>query len=274
MDLVTTTDSSDYVPAEQRIEKLKKSFGWKKWAIGLGGVFLLGPMLGVMFTALLGVAFIGTAIVIAGAATLAAVHLTPVYINRLQTKKIDLILEDAKRNPIATAMDIYLKEQQALSKSKDAIAEFDAAVRTYDGERKSFKRQYPNEPSEDMDGEYANLVQLLSIKMAAYQDGKAKLELLDSTIGKMKMRFKVALAANKANKLGQLDTGDIYAKIKMEAAYDSVVSQVNTAFSAIRMQVLDVPAYTPKSVPALTNQPGEVLKMQPATQRVVVERKA
>ena len=88
----------------------------------------------------------------------------------------------------------------------------------------------------------------------------------DNTIKRMNAMWKMALATQKMNKLAGMNTGDEFARIKTEAAVDSVMSGVNKAFAEMETEMM-----VNKKAPALTNDPSPALVVDATvTQKVNV----
>jgi hypothetical protein len=98
---------------------------------------------------------------------------------------------------------------------------------------------------------------------------QAELANLAATIRKMRALWKLAMATQKMNKLAGMNTGDEFARIKNEAAVDSVMSNVNKAFAQMETATM---VNRKVAKPALTNTPSQVLELESTvvTQKVSV----
>lgn len=240
------------------IENVKKRSTAVKWALGLGTVFLAGPLLWTLFYALLGAAAVGAVTVLTGATILAAVNYFPVFTMKLANKKIEMIKAEAAANPIETFQNIYIENDNELKRVKAAIGEQATSVELYRQQVNRHESSFPEDVAtiQQMKEELSQYVSLLELRELKFREAVERQVKFDRVIQTMKSRYAAATAGVKANKLSGQEHSDILQKIKAEAAYDAVMAKQAEAFSALRTAMLDAPIKS-SSTPslALTNQP-------------------
>lgn len=263
--------STEIATVDSLIERVKKKGTLAMWAAGLGTAILAAPLIWLLFYAMLGAAALGIATIVTGLIALVGINYYPVVKMKLENRKIEAIKAEAAANPITTMQAVAVQGRKELAESRAAIGEQAASVALFEQKKNGHKKKFPDDVDsiQQMEEELAQYKQLLTLREAKWRDAEKQQEQFERAIEMMSSRFEAASAGVKANKLSDPARKDIYAKIKVEAAYDSVMRKQAEAFSGLRMALLDAP---PEAPPQITNQPADVIDVTPVRQRVEARR--
>lgn len=256
---------------EQAIEAIKKKGRLAKIGIAVAAILLVGPLTFLLANAIFGATLLIVSVALAAAVALFLVNYAPSFIIRMENMKIEQIKAAAKADPIGTAENIYLQNEQELADSKKAIEAFATEVSVFRQKAQAHAKKYPEdiEAISQMNQEADEYQRLLEFREQKWRDAKSDQKLFDRAIQMMKSRFDAATAGIKANKLSEIGKKDIYAKIKLATAYDEVMRRNAQAFSGMRSAMMEVQpsSLAPDTQPGITHQPADVIEME--TPRIV-----
>lgn len=213
-----------------------------KWIGGLGAAALISPVIFFAVKGLVGLA-------IAGGVGLVLIKLTPWASMKLSNMAVRLMLNEAKRNPIETLINLQVEKTKELEALEEAVTEFDAEVMSYDGKLDGYAKKYPDK---------VKLYREISRKMHLLLDqqrrelGEANQQLLvlQDAIGEARDTYDMALAAAKVQQLSGKAQEKVFQKIKEQVAFDSVSKSVYKAFAAVNTSLAKRQELTAEASPA------------------------
>ena len=145
---------------------------------------------------------------------------------------------EAMRNPVETLQVEYVKKQNALNQYKANIRTFIAQIGAFSDQVKG----YVKEGIEDADvyvEQLGKMKKLLELREQKYGEAQDALAVFSDTIQRTDKKWKMACAAAAMNEAaGQMD-GDVYDKICIETALDSVQTKLNESFADLDLALLD-----------------------------------
>lgn len=144
------------------------------------------------------------------------------HLNKVQTA--------AAENPIETVQLSYDGRIKDAAKFADSITDFRTEIKNYEGTVKEIEADYPEDAQVGRD-QLQFMRENLKERELRYADVQQELANTAAAIKKMRALWKLALATQRMNKLAGMNTGDEFARIKNEAAVDSVMSNLNKAFA-------------------------------------------
>lgn len=248
----------DNTTIEQKKAQMTK---YAKW--GIIGVFaaVLAPVAWLAVTGIAGIMVaLGMVALGQAVAPVLALKLTNAKYRALDAEKvshIEKVVEAASENPIETVQLQYDQKIANLNKFANGITEFRTEIKNYEGTVKEVIREYPEE-AEAAEKQLNFMRAGLKSREEKYEAVKIELDKLAATIRKMQSMWKLAMATQRMNKLAGMNTGDEFARIKTEAAVDSVMSNVNKAFAEMETEVM---VNKKTASPAITNNPQPTLQV-------------
>lgn len=214
------------------IDKVVKSTNKKKWLFGLIGLLLLTPFIWALAYAVLGAAFLGASLALAGAVGAAIIYYTPVYMMKLQNRRTQAIIDEATKNPIPTMRNEWENDGVEIEGFRNAIIKFDTAV---EAAKKQIDKLAKDMTPEDL-AEFQQDYELKKADVAAqYQDLAILEEGHRKADNEIKRLSAIWESANAMSKAGALNMGtrklDAISAIKRDASFNSVI-QANAAAKA------------------------------------------
>lgn len=240
--------------------EIKKQQLAKMVKYGLIGLFcaVAAPAAWLAVTGIAGMlAAIGVAAVGYNLAPVVALKLANAKYRALDAEKVSHLTKvqtAAAENPIETLRLEYNARVKSTDRFKESITDFRTEIKNYQDQVKQFETEYP-EDAKSFKDQLAAMMANLKAREDKYKTVQAELVKFDNTIKRMDAMWKMAQATQKMNKLAGMNTGDEFARIKTEAAVDSVMSGVNKAFAEMETEMM----VNQKTQPALTNDPGPAL---------------
>ena len=243
--------------------EIKKAQLAKMVKFGLVGLFCVvaAPVAWMAVTGIAGMlAALGVAAVGYNLAPVVALKLANAKYRALDSERVSHIIkvqDAAAENPIETLQLEYDSRVKSTDRFAQGITDFRTEIKNYADQVKQFETEYPDDAQNFRD-------QLLAMKsnLAAreekYKTVQAELVKFDNTIKRMRAMWKMAIATQKMNRLAGMNTGDEFARIKTEAAVDSVMSGVNKAFAEMETELM-VNKKTAAAPAALENRPSETV---------------
>lgn len=240
--------------------EIKKQQLAKMVKFGLIGLFcaVAAPVAWLAVTGIAGMlAAVGVAAVGYNLAPVVALKLANAKYRALDAEKVSHLTKvqsAAAENPIQTLQLEYDARVKSTDRFKQGITEFRTEIKNYQDQVKQFETEYP-EDAKSFKDQLAAMMANLKAREEKYKAVQEELVKFDNTIKRMNAMWKMALATQKMNKLAGMNTGDEFARIKTEAAVDSVMSGVNKAFAEMETEMM-----VNKKAPALTNNASPVLE--------------
>lgn len=248
---------------ENEIKKQKMATAVKYGLIGLFCA-IVAPVAWMAVTGIAGmmVAF-GIGIVGVNLAPVLALKAANMKYRAIDAEKVDHLVKvqtAASENPIETLQLEYENRVKSTQRFAQGITEFRTEIKNYATQVKQFEVEYP-EDAETFRKQLASMEHNLSAREARYKTVQDELKKFEDTIKRMRAMWKMALATQKMNKLAGMNTGDEFARIKTEAAVDSVLANVNKAFAEMETEMMvNNAAARPNGQKAITNDPSPVIE--------------
>lgn len=228
------------------IEQKRETY--KKWfSVGLVGLgaLLVAPIIFMVVQGLVG-------LIIAGTIGLVAVNVAPYLAMKLANWKVKMIVSEATENPIETLTNVLIEKKKAYEDFKQRVTESVSARNQFEQQCKNFSIQYP-ERAKEFTTQLEHMNKHVEKQKIALGEAKVAIAAGQDKLQEMKAYFDMATALQRANKATNMDTGDIYEKLKVDTAVDAVYNSMSVAFA--QMEILSSEGGTPK----LENSPSPVL---------------
>jgi len=145
---------------------------------------------------------------------------------------------EAMRNPVETLQTEYVKKQQALAEFKRQLGVFMAEVSNFETKVK----EYVKNRLEDADiyvGQLQKMKQLEALREQKYTDAQDSLAEFAEAIRRTDTKWKMACAAQHMNEAAGEMEGDVFDKICIETAIESVQTKLNQSFADLDLALLD-----------------------------------
>lgn len=220
------------------IDKIKKKSNLAKWAIGLTGVMLLAPVVWFLAYAVLGVAALGASLAIAGAVGAAIVYYTPVYMAKLENRKIKAIVDEATKNPIPTLRAEWIKDGEEIEALRTEIKNGDAKVESAWGQVQLLKADLTAEDMAELRSDYESQKAEVAAQYADLGELETQHRKADVEIKRLNAKWESANAmAASSNAVRAANRMDAISAIKRDAAFKAVVDASASAKAAIRARI-------------------------------------
>lgn len=175
-------------------------------------------------------------LVIAGVIGLGVVQFSPVVAIKFANWKMKLIVDDASKNPIETMKNIFISKTEELQHADENITAFDTEVENFDDQLEGFNKQYPDE-AEKYQALSEKMHQALQDMMEQQKDARVALRDFEGRIKKAEAIYRMACAAQKVLTLQGSAESQVFDQIRTQVAFDSVRTQLNSAFAKLSMTV-------------------------------------
>lgn len=220
------------------IEKIKKKSTFMKWGIGLAGVLLLAPLVWALAYAILGAAFLGLSLTIAGAVGMAIIYYTPVFMMKLQNAKINAIIAEAQKNPIPTLWSEFDKDTGEVDEMEQAIGEYGTEIENVKSKRDKLASKLTAKDLEAFDGDIATMEEDFQLQQTELAELRTGLDKQKVEIERASAIWDLGMAMNKANaKNLAAQRESTLSRIKKETALDSVTASMNRGKVQLRMRI-------------------------------------
>lgn len=230
-----------------------------KWGmIGLLAVALIAaPLVYMIIKGLVG-------LIIAGVLGLAILTFAPVISMKFANWKLKAIKAEATRNPVETLQNVYAEKLQQKAVIKQKITVFRAKTAGFADKVEGFKERYPQDAAKFED-QLQKMRQLLARREQKYTKIKKDLEQFSSVIERADAIWQMGLAAAEMNEAaGVFDGEQMYERIKVETALESVQDSMNMAFSEMESDLMagdEIPMVEEVAPPAIEHQPADVIPL-------------
>ena len=216
---------------EQRKERLK--LGLNIAAVA-GICLLVGPFTVTILHGLGALLAIGITVGVAWV----AMKFLGVFTLMISNAALKSMKAEATRNPVETLQTEYVKKQSALAQFKQQLTTFIAEVNNFE----SKVRQYVRDGLEDAQiyvGQLNKMKQLEVLREQKYTDAQNSLAEFAEAIRRTDTKWKMACAAQHMSEAaGEMD-GDVFDKICIETAIESVQTKLNQSFADLDLALLD-----------------------------------
>jgi hypothetical protein len=208
-------------------EKKQKIASYAKWGLGALAAFVVAPVIFLVVKGIVG-------LMIAGLLGLVVINAAPFVAMKLANWKIKAIKYEAGANPIETLENLLIAKREAFNVAVTEVTKGVAARDDFAVKTRAFARQYPARAAE-FEQKLAAMTALIERKKDALQAAQTQLKLADDKLDEMRAYWDMSQAAQAANAAVQMDTGDLYERMKADTAYDAVMSSFNQAFAELEV---------------------------------------
>jgi hypothetical protein len=203
--------------------------------VGLLGICLvLGPL---YLTILHGLGAIA-ALAAGAAAIFTVVKFLPWFAMKIGNLRLKAIKSEATKNPVETLQNQLVEKRHSLDSFKENIRIFAGQVLSFGDQ----VRQYVKDGLEDAQvyvEQLGKMKQLLTLRQEKYKEAEQMLVEFEETIQRTDRKWKMACAATAMNEAAGQIAGDVFDKICIETALDSVQSKLNQSFADLEIALLD-----------------------------------
>lgn len=203
-----------------------------KWVAGIIGAAVVAPVIFLALKAALGLLALG----VAAAVGLVMLRLAPAFGQFTTNLGLKLFKLEVGRNPIESMESLYMEKMQEADNADCEVVEFDTEIRNYDGQRKTFEKQYPEEASTFAEISVQMHEALTTMKEEQVK-ARAGLVDLQQRIYKAKAIYAMSLAAQRVAQLSKTAEKKVFQEIKEKVAFDTVQTQLNKSFASLNMAV-------------------------------------
>lgn len=200
---------------------------WAKYALGAVAALVISPIIFLVVKGIVG-------LMIAGTLGLVMINAAPWVAMKLANWKVRAIKAEAGANPIETLENLLIAKRAAFNVAVEEVTKGVAARDDFAVKTRAFARQYPARAAE-FEQKLAAMTGLIERKKDALQAAQEQLRLASDKLDEMKAYWDMSQAAQAANAAVQMDTGDLYERMKADTAYDSVMSSFNQAFAELEV---------------------------------------
>lgn len=254
---------------QQVIDKIKKKSNFLKWGLGLAGLLILTPLIWALAYAVLGAAFLGLSLALAAAVGAAIITFTPVLMMKLENKKIQMVMDEATKNPIPTMWAEWQKDGDEIEAFRKQIVDFETAVESSFSQVKKLSKDMTAEDMANFQSDYEAQkadVTAQYVDLAELEKGHKQSEI---EIKRLNAVWESANAMSKANAMNMATRKlDAISAIKRDTAFKSVMAANAHAKAQMRARIEQRKS---TSTPQLTNDPAPVIPLN-LTQRQEVAR--
>jgi hypothetical protein len=235
MELVKTMDTSIVDGYERRKLQLGKNITWIKWGLGALTLALASTLLVALAKAAVAVWVIAAV----GASLALASNFYPVALARVKNKRLQLIMDQARKDPIYTALNIYLDRENKLALNKEQLSASISASNSYATVVQTHAQNFPEDPQlprmlEEVERDKMYLARLKEKRVEA----KAAQDKLKRTIEMMQSQYEAAKARMKASSsITEIETA--FENIMLSTSYKAVMEQTAQSFAELEIAQLD-----------------------------------
>jgi len=203
--------------------------------IGLLGVCLvLGPLATTIAAGLGALA----ALAVGAAAVFTVWKFLPFLGLKVANWHLKALKSESTKNPVLTLQTKLVEKRKALDSFKENIRTFAAQVLSFSDEVKKYVKD-GLEDAQTYVEQLAKMKRVLELRQQRYKDAEQTLVEFEETIQRTDRKWKMACAAAAMNEAaGQLE-GDVFDKICIETALDSVQDKLNQSFADLEIALMD-----------------------------------
>lgn len=210
---------------KQRIETVIKILGVA--AVG----FVVAPF---VLTAIGGI--IG--LTIAAGISFVAINMVPWFAMKVANWRLKAIKSEAMKNPVETLQNEYVKKMAALDAFKENIRIFAGQVLSFSDQVKQYVKEGLEDAQTYVD-QLGKMKQLLSIRQNKFKEAQEALKEFSETITRTDRKWKMACAAMAMQEAAGQIEGDVFDKICIETALESVQSKLNQSFADLEFSLVE-----------------------------------
>lgn len=232
---MTTELSTDLQSA---IDKISKKSTALKWVAGLAGVVFIGFTVWAILYIALGVAALGLTLAVTGIAGAAFIHWWPTYMDRLRTRKIERIIEDARKSPIPTLWDEHDKDGIEINGFASAIEDYATEIGNCQSKARSLSKDLQPQDLEQFENDIALMQEDLLLQEHDLAELRADHKKQEVEIKRAAAIWDLNMAVSKANaKNLSARREETISRIRKETALDSVTSSMNRSKAQLRTRI-------------------------------------
>ena len=229
---------SDNSEIQTAIENIKSKMSKTKWVIGILGVMVLAPLTWILAYGILGLAAAGGALAVAGVVAATIWYGTEPFLMRLQNKRIQLIMEEATKNPIPTLWNEHAKDQKEVNDLEQAIIDYSTEIGNCISKKDKLVSKLKPEDIESFENDIRLMQEDLRLQEEDLQELKDGLVKQQAEIERASAIWDLGMAVSKANaKNLSAQRQETLSKIKRETALESVTSNMNRGKAQLRMRI-------------------------------------
>lgn len=219
--------STELTPEQrkQRVETTLKVVG-----VGVVG-FLVAPFVLTAIGGILGLA-------VAAGLSFAAINFVSYFSLKMANWKLKAIKHEAMKNPVETLQTKYVEKDKALKAFKENIRIFAGQVLTFGDQVNQYVKDKLDDAPTYVE-QLKKMKQLLELRQAKYQEAVQALAQFAKTIEQTDRKWKMACAAMAMNEAAGQMEGDVFDKICIETALDSVQQKLNQSFADLEVALMD-----------------------------------
>lgn len=267
-----TTELSTEV--QSVIDKIKTKSNLVKWTAGIGGTIFIGFTVWAVLSAVLGLAALGLTLGASAVAGVTFINWWPRFIDRQRTRKIERVIEDARKSPIPTMWDEHAMDIKEADAFENSVVEYSTEIENCVSKRKELAPHLTEEDLAEFDAEIKDMKHDLELQEQDLAEVRDAIDKQEKAIKRFSALWDLAQARIKANEKNQnARREDIISKLRKEAAIDSVTNAMNSSKAKLRARINS--RRKAGSTPALENKPSDAIDVSATivrTQDSVSER--
>ena len=203
--------------------------------MGVGAIALLiGPFTVTILHGLGALLAIGATVVVA----YVAMKMWGVFALAVANWHLKALKAEAMRNPVETLQTEYVKKQQALAQFKQQLIAFIAEVNNFAAKVKDYVRNGLEDAPVYVE-QLKKMQQLQELRKEKYTQAEDSLADFAEAIRRTDTKWKMACAAAHMNEAAGDMEGDVFDKICIETAIESVQTKLNQSFADLDLALLD-----------------------------------
>lgn len=260
---------------DQLTAQVAKRATWLKIGAAAVVAALLLPLLVLVLKAVVVGIALGTVIGVAGVAAWLIYMFSDVMIDKVKNKRIQLIIEEAKRNPIPTLWNLHVKDGNEIEEMARSIQEYDVAIQNVRSKVTSAQADMEASDLRSFEQDLVMMEKDLELQYSDLAELRMEFKKQERAIKRAETIWNVGMAmknANDKNRSAQART--TLDRIREETALESIASKMNSGKAALRARIEHrsaehsaprVSGYVeqvPVQPPAIENKPSPVIDIQ------------
>lgn len=233
---------------KDKTQSLVRRMSLYKWGAGFALVLLVGPLMWMMATALLGLAAAGISAAVLALVIIGIVEYLPVIIAKIQNHKMTLLREEAAKKPIETLYNQHAEKEAVLSTVLQQIEKFATKVKNYELKLVALEQQFPQDVAQFQEV-YDAMSTLLKRRIEKYREAKAKNEISYQEIGKFAALWEMALASADLRESAGLLEDTLVQRLQKDSAIGAIQMGVAASMAELQTLMLEEVTIVPVQAP-------------------------
>lgn len=178
------------------------------------------------------------ALIVGAAGVFTVWKFLPWFALKVSNWHLKALKAEATKSPVETLQTQLVEKQKALDSFKENIRLFAGQVLSFGDQVK----QYVKDGLEDAQvyvEQLGKMKQLLELRQQRYKEAQETLKEFEETIQRTDRKWKMACAAAAMNEAAGQMEGDVFDKICIETALDSVQTKLNQSFADLEIALMD-----------------------------------